>query len=46
MKIWLAGVPGGGSPGDCKRERAGRFLDYEASFILSSDSHKREDYEK
>mgnify|MGYP001566356131 CR=1 FL=1 len=21
MKVWFAGVPGGGSPGDCKRER-------------------------
>ena len=42
MKIWFAGVPGGGRPGDCKRER-----DYKSAqsktitFVLSFNGYKR-----
>lgn len=34
MKVWFAGVPGGGSPGSCKRERAKFFMGFTALVIL------------
>jgi len=36
MKIYLAGVPGGGSTGDCKRERV-KFLLGQKIVVISLD---------
>ena len=34
MKIYLAGVPRGGSPGDCKRERVKYIISLPITFLL------------